>query len=191
MKDIRAEYERRKGRQEQLQEQLKAVRSRATRARRSLRRAEQAREIIREVGLLTQQELEFHVSDLVTSALEAVFPEPYTFVVEFIRQRNKTECLLQLERDGEKFHPLTSAGGGVIDIVAFALRVVSWSISQPRPRNTIILDEPFRFVSTEYLSAAGEMLKEISDRLNIQIIMVTHRGGLVEASDVVHRIGTT
>ena len=74
-----------------------------------------------------------------------------------------------------------AAGGGVVDVVCFALRVVAWSLSQTSP--VLILDEPFKWVSMGLRPICGQLLRGISDRLGLQIIMVTHDPELVEQAD--------
>lgn len=148
-----------------------------------------AREILKLVGLQTQQELEYHISSITSLAMQSVFGEgSYNVLIEFIQRRNKTECDILFERDGEKFHPLDSSGGGAVDVAAFALRIASWSMQNPRTRNVIILDEPFRFLSTDNQEKASQMIKEVSNRLGIQFIIITHEEMLTLYADKVFTI---
>ena len=133
--------------------------------------------------MATQQQLSFHISDITSLALEAVFPDPYALQVEFIQRRNKTECDLYFVRDGEKVDPLSASGGGAVDVAAFALRIASWSMTKPRTRNVIILDEPLRFLSANLQERASSMIKELSDKLGIQFIVVTHEPILANYAD--------
>jgi len=180
---IRQTLEQRKGQCTQIQKSIKKAKAQIKILKQQLSDHEKAREIIREVGLITQKQLQVHISDIVSLALEAVFPDPYTFEVDFIERRNRTECDLLFSRNGEKINPITASGGGVVDVASFALRVASWSMAIPHSRNTLILDEPFRYLSTELLPYAGEMLKQLSKELEIQIIMVTHSEELMENAD--------
>jgi len=143
-------------------------------SRRSLRRHEQAREIIREVGLKTQQQLQFHISDITSLALDAVFPDPYELKAEFVERRNKTECDLYFVRDGNRVDPLTASGVGAVDVASFALRIASWSMARPHTRNTIILDEPFKHLKGGHANLRVlEMVREISRKMGVQIIMIS------------------
>ena len=180
--------ERQKGKKIQIEQDINTLKDTVRRSKRNLIRHEKAREIIREVGMQTQQQLQFHISDITSLALEAVFPDPYKLIVEFVQRRNKTECDLYFERDGEKVDPLTASGGGAVDVAAFALRIASWSMQQPRSRNVIILDEPLRFLSTDLQEQASIMIKEISEKLGIQFIIVTHEDTLASYADKVFRV---
>lgn len=185
---LRRTLEQRKGRRNQIADSLAKTEASLRDKKRDLRRYEQAREIIREVGLKTQQQLQVHISEITTLALEAVFPDPYALTAEFVQRRNKTECDLYFIRDDNPVDPLSAAGGGTVDVASFALRVASWSMRTPRSRNILILDEPFRYLSEGLLPRAGEMIKQISEKLGLQIIMVTHSEELAEAADTTFRV---
>ena len=149
---------------------------------------EQAREILRTVGLKTQQQLQYHIGDITSLALEAVFDDPYELVAEFVERRNKTECDLYFVREDEKMDPISASGGGAVDVASFALRNVAWTMGSPRTRNTIILDEPLRFLSEDLQERASQMIKELSTRLGIQFIIVTHEATLAQYADKVFNV---
>jgi len=144
-----------------------------------------ALEIIQVISKLTQQELEIHISELVSLALEAVFPRPYKLVLSFELRRNRSEADLLLEdEDGNRVNPMDSVGGGVVDVAAFALRIALFTLKQPRPNNVIIVDEPFKFLhSIELQAQVGILLKEISRKLKIQLIVVSDQKIMSEAAD--------
>lgn len=185
---LRNHLERQKGQKMQIETSLTNLQIQLKEKGCSLRQHEQAKEIIREVGLKTQQQLQINISDITSLALEAVFPNPYELKVEFVQRRNKTECDLYFVRDGNKVDPLTASGVGAVDVAAFALRIASWSMSQPHSRNTIILDEPFRFLSENYQEQASIMLKEISQKLGIQFIIISHNTTLANCADKIFSV---
>ena len=180
---LRNRLEQQKGQKFQIEQSLTKLQEQLRDKKRSLIRHEKAREIVRAVGMATQKQLQFHISDITSLALEAVFPDPYSLEVEFIQRRNKTECDLFFVRNGMKVDPLTASGVGAVDVATFALRIASWSMAMPRSRNTIILDEPFRYLSEDYQEKASMMLKEISEKLDIQFIIISHNETLSSAAD--------
>lgn len=185
---LRRKFDQQRGRQSTVEAEIEQATARIRESKRELRRHEQAREIVKEVGLKTQNQLSFHIGDIASLALEAVFEEPYELKVEFIERRNKTECDIYFLRDGERVNPTDASGGGAMDVAAFALRVASWSMASPRSRNTLILDEPMRFLDKDRQYQASKMIKEISDRLGVQFIIITHEATLTEAADKVFRV---
>lgn len=183
IKDIRTRVDRLRGEQAKVSQIIQTLREEIRDLRRQVIYHEQASAIIREVGLRTQQELQVHIGDITSLALEAVFDDPYTLVAEFVERRNKNECDLYFVRDEQRIKPTDASGGGTVDIAAFALRIASWSMQRPRSRNTIILDEPMRFVSAAYQERASQMIKEISERMGLQFIIVTHNPVLASYAD--------
>ena len=152
-----------------------------------------AREIIREVGIKTQQQLQFHISDMTSLALESVFAEPYELKVDFVQRRNKTECDLLFIREGIDIDPLTASGVGAVDVAAFALRLCAWSMNRPRTRNVQLLDEPFKHLKgIEDNRRVLKMVNELSKQLKIQVIMVSDeripREDIIESSQRVFEV---
>jgi DNA repair exonuclease SbcCD ATPase subunit len=148
-----------------------------------LHKHEEAKEIIRAVGMLTQQSLTVNISDITSLALEAIFADPYILKCDFLQRRNKTECDLYFERDGNRLDPIEASGIGAVDVASFALRIASWSMMQPHTRNVIVLDEPFKFLSKNLHEQASEMLKELSKKLNLQFILVSHEAIIASSAD--------
>jgi len=185
---LRNNLERLKGQKIQVRKSLIEVKQEYRDAKKSLHLHEKAKEVIRIVGLETQQKLQFHISDITSLALEAVFPDPYELKANFIQRRNKTECDLTFVRDEMEIDPIEASGVGAIDVAAFALRIASWSMNIPHTRNTIILDEPFRFLSKNYQEQASMMIHEISQKLGIQCIIVTHEDALTTSADKIFNI---
>jgi DNA repair exonuclease SbcCD ATPase subunit len=83
---------------------------------------------------------------------------------------------------------MDAAGGGAVDVAAFALRVASWSMQRPRTRPVIILDEPMRFLSPDLQPKASDMLQELSQKLGLQFIIVTHEEELTQQVDKVFEV---
>ena len=143
--------------------------------------AKKARAILQMVAKQTQTHLQDHFSKLVTMALDSVFDNPYKFVVEFEEKRGRTECKLLFERDGYKIDPLSSSGGGPIDIACFALRIAF--LIMGTNRRIIILDEPFKNLRSTLHEAAGNMIRHLAKELNIQFIIITHLDSIVQTGD--------
>ena len=93
-----------------------------------------------------------------------------------------------MDEQGEEVNPMDAVGGGVVDLACFALRVACWSMEVPRRRPVLILDEPFRHLSSSLIPAAADMLKAVAEHLGLQIIMVSHKDGLFDAADKVFMV---
>lgn len=114
------------------------------------------------------------IASVVSRCLESVFETPYQFKINFVQKRGKTEAELVFVRDGQDIDPVDAAGGGVIDLAAFSLRLACLLIQQPRRRRCLILDEPFSHLSSDHIPAVREMLLELARELDWQFLIVTH-----------------
>ena len=175
IKDLRGKLEQRKGQREQLVESISKREDEIKSNQRNLLRHERALEIVKQVGLATQKQLEYHLSEQVSLAMEAVFDDPYQLVVNFVERRGKTEVDLLFSRGDLSFAPLGNSGGGAIDIAALGLRIAYWAMRQDKKvRPTLILDEPFsRLKGVDANRRALSIVREISRVLGIQIITVS------------------
>ena len=185
---LRIHLEQQKGKRSEVAKTIEDTRLEVKEQERSLRRHEEAREIVRQVGQKTQQQLQIHIGDITSLAMEAVFVNPYEVKVEFVQRRNKTECDIYGLRDGNRIDFLEGGGGGAADVVSFALRVACWSMQVPRSRNVMLLDEPFKHLKGENENKRMlEMIRKISQELKVQIIMVSDerisREATIEATD--------
>jgi len=182
--DFRNKLEQLKGQCFTVQQSLDNKKQEIKENEKYLKKYEKAKEIIRLVGMETQKLLQIHISDITSLAIESVFDDPYKLVLEFVQRRNKTECDLYFSRNGNKIDdPLNSSGIGTVDVASFSLRIASWALNKPQFRNTIILDEPMKNVSKKYREKVSQMLKEISNKLKIQFIIITHDPVLASFAD--------
>jgi len=137
--------------------------------------ADDANAIVQAVATIVQEKAHKQISQVVTKCLQTVFEEEaYEFSIIFEQKRGKTEARLVFLRNGNELDPITSSGGGAVDVAAFALRISCLLVSRPALRRTIILDEPFKFLSAKYRGRVANMLTTLSEELNVQFIMVTH-----------------
>ena len=142
------------------------------------------REIFQQAAVSTQTYLEKHLSLIVTNALKSVFYElNIEFLVKFDKKRNSTECKLAIIEDGEEYDIMDDRGFGVADIASFALRVAY--VLMDSVDKVLILDEPFRNLDKDKIPHASKMVQELSHKLNIQFIIVTHIEELSECADKV------
>lgn len=150
---------------------------------------EQAQAFLQKVAQDTQSQLKFQIEDIVNLALETCFPNEYEFQLQFNIARGKTDAELVFlsQKTGRPIDPMNASGGGVVDLTCFALRIASYALEQGVD-NVIILDEPFRFISRDLQARAGEILKSLSTKLGLQIVMVTHIGQMIDVADKVFEV---
>ena len=152
---------------------------------RKLDHLEIAKQLVIQVGLSYQNDIKTYIEETVTFAIKSVFGDEYDkFVIDYGIKREQQEVKFYVEQNGKLFEPKADTlCGGIVDVIAFALRVVFWSLTFGSKYHSIILDEPFKNVSKSYEDNVSAMVKSISQMLNIQIIMVTHKDNLITVAD--------
>lgn len=178
-----------KGVKSQIQKQLCETKELRKHSENKLKLIEEAQVFLQKVAQSTQEKLKFQIEDIVNLALESVFPDEYLFQMNFNVSRGKTEAELvfQDKRTGQPIDPMEASGGGVVDLTCFALRIAAFAL-ETGTDNLIIMDEPFKFVSKDLVLRAGEILKTLSQKMNLQIIMVTHITEFIEIADKVFEV---
>ena len=187
MKDLKLEYNKLVARRDDLRDQRKDKRKEIKELERDIENHYKARVVLTEVGKLTQKKFKRRVESLVTLAIRSVFDRPYRFHLEFEEVANRMQCTPVITEDDKEYMPKEDMGGGIIDIISFALRIVLWSMESPQSRNVFILDEPFKWTGI-LIEQAGAMLKRLSKELNFQVIMISHDEELINICDRVWRI---
>ncbi len=151
-------------------------------------------ELLEKVTILFQKTSEYarqqakrQIETLVTKCLQYVFESNIEFVIELDELRNKANAEFYVVTDSDgiiiKTKPELSRGGGVVDIVSLALRIAFLQIHKPQIQGPLILDEPAKHVSEEYIFNVGEFLKQTSEMFGRQIVMVTHNNHLAAISN--------
>jgi hypothetical protein len=187
--EARRAYEQKVGRRQLFTEQKKRHEKNLAVSQVQLDNVVKARTVVQAVAKATQEKIEIYISNLVTTALASVFPDPYEFQLRFVERRNATEADLIFSKNGNETDEILEAGGGgVADIANFALMVSFWSLKKSRA--TFILDEPDKFLhSLAYQERASAMMKSLCEKLGIQIIMVSDQPNIISEADKVIRVG--
>lgn len=135
----------------------------------------EVQQVLQSLAATVQQQAHRRIASVVSRCLEAVFEEDaYEFKINFEEKRGKTEARLLFCRDGLEVEPLEAAGGGVVDVASFALRLACLVLQRPVRRRLLCLDEPFRFLSKAYRPRLKGLLMSLANEFNVQFIMVTH-----------------
>lgn len=149
---------------------------------------ERAAGVLASIGEDRQAAAQSQVEELVTRGLKAIFGEEMSFhvvqstkgktpVVDFvIRSTIPGQAVVETD-------VMSARGGGVATVVGFLLRVVMMLLSGDRQETTLFLDETFSMVSANYLPNVVEFLRELVDKTDIRIVLVTHQPEFLAAAD--------
>lgn len=155
--------------------------------------------LLTKVNILLQKTSEFareqakkQVESLVTKCLQYIFESDIEFIIEIEELRGKSNAEFYVVNTMDdiliKTKPELSRGGGVVDIVSLALRIAILQTHKPKIQGPLILDEPAKHVSDEYIFNVADFLKQTSELFNRQIIMVTHNNHLAAIGNNSYRV---
>lgn len=151
-------------------------------------------DLLEKVNLLFQRTSEFarnqaklQIESLVTNCLEFVFDDNIKFEIEIKELNGRPHAKFYVvTNQGEnevKLEPELSRGGGVVDVVSLALRIAFLEIHKPKIEGPLMLDEPGKHVSSNYIFNVSSFLKKVSELFGRQIIMITHNDFLSSIGD--------
>jgi len=153
-----------------------------------------------------RQQLKTRIEQTVTAALAAIFNDStMKFEIEMGNIGGKpaadwrvVSCYEMPAKAGDEdvkisaytvvASPEDAKGGGVTDVVSLALRLALLELSRPKPGGPVLLDEPAKMVSQEYLSNLAAFLKQYAAKTGRQIIMVTHHDVLADVADTGYKV---
>lgn len=186
---IKELFQQSKGMKIQTEKNLEKCKLEKKELEKKLKLTEDAQIFLQKVAQETQEHLKFQIEDIVNLALETCFPGEYDFEIDFDISRGKTsaELIFKDKRSGQPVDPMNASGGGCCDVASFALRVACYALEKGTD-NLIVLDEPFKFVSKDLLNNVCDILKMLSEKLHLQLIIVTHEKQLIEIADRVFEI---
>jgi len=172
LEDIQEKIAKKKGARDILIQQLATYKKKRKKLKNKILALERGREVVQEAADETQKELEYRIGGLATLALQSIFDDRYSCSIQFVPRRGKMEADILLEKDGLIMDDIMeSSGGGIGDVVSFALRISLWSMKKNRP--VFLLDEPFIRVKGEgKQEKCYALLKQLSNELGIQMIII-------------------
>lgn len=161
-----------------------------------LRTGKAALKIAIDVGELVQAQVSSRLSSIASYALESIWEDLYVVKIPFSSSgRGNIEAQILFSRNEEDFRPILPsgqllAGGGPVEIAAFGLRCGLWAqMSSKETRPIFFLDEPFRFIQKDLQAVVAEMLRTLSEKIGLQIILVTHEPEIAESANNIINIG--
>lgn len=191
--NARTELERRRGQRDALQQQAEAARATAEAAEAEAERIGKVRVFIEAVGQVARETARQEAEAMVTEALQSVFGPRLRFRVTLTEQRGRPHADFAVEveaSDGTAFaaDPLDAHGGGVVDVLSLALRLLLLESAQPRIEGPLVLDEPGKHVSAGYAPHLAAFLATVSQDFGRQIILVTHNEDIAAVGERAYRV---
>jgi len=179
------------GRRQAIEEDLASERGKVSSEEQSQDLYRRCRDFLRQVLEGTQQSIERTFSDFTTAGIASVFGDDKAFRFQFVSTAQGVAVKVHILKpspyvDGEmiEISPKDSEGGGMLDIISVGLRAGMLELYLPRQDGPLLLDEVDKFLADdEMVQAMGEFLQQYSHASGRQIIIITHKAGLISYAD--------
>jgi len=164
-----------KGKAAQLQEDLFLQNIEKRKLKKELDTAKKAQAIIQYAAQATQKKIEYSISEITSLSLSAVFDRPYKFICRFKKFGSKsTHCDFLFSVDGEEIDPTSSDSGGACNIAALGLLCTIYTLTQPKTRPILFIEEPFLELKGRRANIRGlKLINLLSRKLGIQFIIIS------------------
>jgi hypothetical protein len=142
-----------------------------------------------------QKQLEA-IQSIATSALQQIYGDEYSLKFDTFEEQRKDgvnnfriEIKIVSPHNGDFMETglLNERGGGLIEVVSFALRIAA--LKWLKYDGPILLDEAWKSMSNDYkIDQVVQFLREVTDSTERQVILVTHMFDKFgpEADNIVH-----
>jgi DNA repair exonuclease SbcCD ATPase subunit len=170
-----------------LTKQLRIAKAKGRRVGRLLKNHNDAKQLVSTAIELVHTEFKTEIENTVTEAIRAIFQRDIELRLVYEKKARGVDTRIVILENGEDLDPKDDLGGSIIDIISFTFRIILWNMSSPRSRNVFILDEPFRWTG-KLVQVTGMIMKELSEKLDFQVIMATHDDELINIADKVFHI---
>lgn len=138
-----------------------------------------------------QERIQQQVEELVTQGLQSVFGDSISFhLINSVKANKQVLDLIIRSKlpNGRTFDTdMNARGGGMAALVGFLLRLVVLLLTKKDKPKLLVLDETFSHLSEEYRPAVAEFIRQIVDRTDTQVIMVTHFHDLSATADKIYQ----
>lgn len=124
----------------------------------------------------TRQQIIERISSIVTDALQKVKDPNLEFRMLLSTERNQVDVKFVVfdKHTQREYDILDSCGGSIADIVTYPLKIALLLKWEPALSRVMILDENFKFVSVADQEPLGEFVRQVSEKLTLQTILITH-----------------
>ncbi len=190
--DAKKHFYNQKGKRDQLLEQRSDLERQLQKILNNIDILDRVKVLLQKVSEYAREQSRVQIEALVTNCLQYIFDSSLEFKIEIneVRGRPEAEFYVISKYGGTeiKTKPQDARGGGVVDIISLAIRIAMLECSNLENKGPIILDEPAKHVSDDYITQVAEFLKQVTKMFNRQVIMVTHNRHLSEMADKWYRI---
>lgn len=125
------------------------------------------------------------IETMVTEALQDIYTDnKLSFkIISSVKKNGILDIKFYLENKSlrRSFNIMKSFGGGIKDIISMTLRIIFLELL--KIKGPVILDEVGKHISVEYQELFGKFIKQISESLNRQFILISHEDTMISTAN--------
>lgn len=190
LEQFRTELTKRSAQKQMSEDELGEAKADAVFLRQDRQNLQLAREILASIAKMKREETTNKIERIVTHGLQSVLGDD-SVRLRVNEHQTKKNISYQFAIDGKGFTSediKNEKGGGIQNLVSFLLSVVITLMLSPSRTRFFVFDEKFAQLSRDYLPATGSLLKELSEHLGCQFLLVTHQQELSDYADIVYEL---
>ena len=190
LRTAEADFNRKAGEASAVFKSLKSVDKAISELRLRSERLEKIATVLSSYADERQAAIQGQIEAVVTQGLRTIFGEPMSFriVNKMVGKRPEIDFLLVSETGAQPLETaiMEARGGGVAAVAGFLLQAVL-VLLLPNTTPILFLDESFSQVSEQYRPPLSSFIRELTERTDLQVVLVTHSDEFVTDADRVYR----
>lgn len=178
-----------KHKNEQLNKKIKQLDTQVQEHQNNLRLGVQAINFIQKAANHQRSLIKDKIQSVITDALKQIYGNEYEITFDYTMKRNKTSVDIYLTKHtplGDIVRKQGGFGGGVSDVISLPLKLLVLLALQTNDK-ILIADEPGKHMD-ERVDKFGYFLRNVCDKLGVQLIVLTHHQCLSEFANSVYEV---
>lgn len=187
---LQKQYVLQKNKNEELNKKINSLQDEIQQHKQNLRLGIQAINFIEKAANHQRSLIKDKIQSVITDALKQIYGNQYKIQFDYTMKRNKTSVDIYLTKHtqlGDIIRKQGGFGGGVSDVISLPLKLLVLLALQKNDK-ILIADEPGKHMD-ERVDKFGYFLRNICDKLGVQLIVLTHHQCLSEFANSVYEVG--
>jgi DNA repair exonuclease SbcCD ATPase subunit len=132
--------------------------------------------VIQDFNLSLEVSIIKKFEELITKGIQEIFGKQYKFIIEFKKENIGTSAdfYVKIPEKDKIINLVSGEGGGIKDFIAVLIRMLYLILEPSKPAKILFLDENLKHLDRERAIKALKFIKELAEKLDIQIVFITH-----------------
>lgn len=168
-----------------LHRQLDALEEKMIKAAEQLALGQEGLSFLEDLANARRGSMKGRIESIITEALRLIYDDSYRAELTYSVKNNRSHLAIEMVRDtpdGEVRRDMGGIGGGVSDTMSVPLRLMVL-MGAKQTDKVCVLDECWKHMDNERVEFVAKFVRVLSDRLNIQVVFLTHHSAMRSFAD--------